>query len=165
MRISTLRYKSQSVQLPLVFRPGGQEVDAGGLEAGMAQHIRQLHDVTAGPVKGRGEQMAKVVGKDLAGRDPRRLAQPLHLRPDLTAAEGRPVSGEKDLAGSGFLLFGVFQQLAAQLAGDEDGADLAFQGDLRPARSGRLHGNILHLADPDAGGADGLHQQLSLIHI
>lgn len=126
MRISTLRYKSQSVQLPLVFRPGGQEVDAGGLEAGMAQHIRQLHDVTAGPVKGRGEQMAKVVGKDLAGRDPRRLAQPLHLRPDLTAAEGRPVSGEKDLAGSGFLLFGVFQQLAAQLAGDEDGADLAF---------------------------------------
>lgn len=63
MRISTLRYKSQSVQLPLVFRPGGQEVDAGGLEAGMAQHIRQLHDVTAGPVKGRGEQMAKVVGK------------------------------------------------------------------------------------------------------
>lgn len=90
MRISTLRYKSQSVQLPLVFRPGGQEVDAGGLEAGMAQHIRQLHDVTAGPVKGRGEQMAKVVGKDLAGRDPRRLAQPLHLRPDLTAAEGRP---------------------------------------------------------------------------
>ena len=75
----------------------------------MAQHIRQLHDVTAGPVKGRGEQMAKVVGKDLAGRDPRRLAQPLHLRPDLTAAEGRPVSGEKDLAGSGFLLFGVFQ--------------------------------------------------------
>lgn len=159
MRISTLRYKSKSVQLPLVFRPGGQEVDAGGLEAGMAQHIRQLHDVTAGPVKGRGEQMAKVVGKDLAGRDPRRLAQPLHLRPDLTAAEGRPVSGEKDLAGSGFLLFGVFQQLAAQLAGDEDGADLAFQGDLRPARSGRLHGNILHLADPDAGGADGLHQQ------
>ena len=57
------------------------------------------------------------------------------------------------------MLFGVFQQLAAQLAGDEDGADLAFQGDLRPARSGRLHGNILHLADPDAGGADGLHQQ------
>ena len=76
MRISTLRYKSQSVQLPLVFRPGGQEVDAGGLEAGMAQHIRQLHDVKAGPVKGRGEQMAKVVWKDLAGRDPRRLAQP-----------------------------------------------------------------------------------------
>ena len=125
MRISTLRYKSQSVQLPLVFRPGGQEVDAGGLEAGMAQHIRQLHDVTAGPVKGRGEQMAKVVGKDLAGRDPRRLAQPLHLRPDLTAAEGRPVSGEKDLAGGDFLFPGVLQQPTAQSVRKKNSTDLA----------------------------------------
>ena len=155
MRISTLRYKSQSVQLPLVFRPGGQEVDACGLEAGMAQHIRQLHDVTAGPVKGRGEQMAKVVGKDLAGRDPRRLAQPLHLRPDLTAAEGRPVSGEKDLAGGGLLLFGVLQQLATQLIREKDGADLAFQGDLRPPRFGGFHRDIPHLGHPDASGADG----------
>lgn len=76
MRISTLRYKSQSVQLPLVFRPGGQEVDACGLEAGMAQHIRQLHDVTAGPVKGRGEQMAKVVGKTSLAATPAVLHSP-----------------------------------------------------------------------------------------
>ena len=101
----------QLIQGPGMLGAGGDEVDAGGLEAGMAQHIRQLHDVTAGPVKGRGEQMAKVVWKDLAGRDPRRLAQPLHLRPDLTAAEGRPVSGEKDLAGSGF--FAVWRISAA----------------------------------------------------
>ena len=71
MRISTLRYKSQSVQLPLVFRPGGQEVDACGLEAGMAQHIRQLYNISSSPVKGR-----KLWGKTLLGATPAVLHNP-----------------------------------------------------------------------------------------
>lgn len=91
-----------------MFRPGSQEIDAGGLDAGVAQHIGQLHNVMACPVKGRGEQVPEIVGKDFAGRDTRRPAQPLHLRPDLAAAEVRPVSGEKNLTRDDFLLFGVF---------------------------------------------------------
>ena len=103
--------------------------------------------------------MPQVVGKDLGRLHPYIFAHPLHLRPDLPAAEGRPVSGEKDLAGGGLLLFGVLQQLATQLIREKDGADLAFQGDLRPPRFGGFHRDIPHLGYADAGGTDGLHQQ------
>ena len=54
---------------------------------------------------------------------------------------------------------GILQQLPAQSAGNENGTDLALQGDLRPSLPGGLHSDIPHLADPDAAGTDGLHQQ------
>ena len=57
------------------------------------------------------------------------------------------------------MLFGVFQQLAAQLTRQKDGANLALEGDFRLPGPGRLHGEVFDLADPDAGGADGLDQQ------
>ena len=54
---------------------------------------------------------------------------------------------------------GVLLQLPAQLPRQKDGADLPLQGDLRPALPHCLRRDIAHLADPDAGGTDGLHQQ------
>ena len=57
------------------------------------------------------------------------------------------------------MLFGVFQQLAAQLARDENGTDLALERYLCSAPLGGLHGDIPHLGHPDAGGADGLQHQ------
>lgn len=103
--------------------------------------------------------MAQVVRKHFGRLHTRIFAYPLHFCPNLLAAHTITVSCEKNLAGSGFLLFGVFQQLAAQLVGDQDGADLTFQGDLCPPCFRRLHGEVAHLADPDSGGTDGLHQQ------
>ena len=68
----------QSVQDPGVVRAGGNQVDAGGLDGAVAQHVRQLCYVPADVVKGPGEQVPQVVGKHLAGRYPRLSAQPLH---------------------------------------------------------------------------------------
>ena len=53
----------------------------------------------------------------------------------------------------------VFQQFAPELSRNQDGADFALQGDLRLAPLDGLHGEIPHLTDADACGADGLHQQ------
>lgn len=92
---SVLYDQPHPVQLPLVLCPGGQEIDAGGLNAAVAQHVGQTHDVPVHPVKGRGEQVAEVVRENLAGRDPRRPAQPLHLRPDLASVQGPPASGRE----------------------------------------------------------------------
>ena len=103
--------------------------------------------------------MPQVVGEHLGGRDPSQLADRFHLCPDLLSGQPCTVSGEKDLAGSGFLFFGVFQQLFAQLARQQDGADLAFERDLGPALACGLDRDILHLGDADAGGADGFHEQ------
>ena len=69
------------------------------------------------------------------------------------------VSGEEDLAGDGLVFSGVLFQLPAELRREQDGPDLPLQADLRPAKPRRLDGDIPHLRDPDAGGADGLHQQ------
>ena len=157
--ILSLTDQPQPVQLPLVLRPGGEEVEAGGLDAAVAQHVRQLYNILAGPVEGRGEQVPQIVGEHLGGLHPRRPAQALHLRPDLGPGQTFSASGEKNLPGGDFLLLGVLQQLAAEFAGNEDGADLALQGDLRPPRFCRLHRDVPHLADPDAGAADGLHHQ------
>ena len=138
---------------------GGDQVDAGGLDAAVAQDVRQLGHVPADPVERPGEQVPQVVGKDLGGLHPGPGAQRLHLRPDLPAGKAAAASGEKDLAGGGLLLPGVLQQLPAQLAGQQDGADLALQADHGPACQGGFHREIADLADPDAGGADGLQQQ------
>ena len=83
---------------------GGDEVDAGGLDAGVAQHVSQLCHIPAHPVETPGKQVAQVVGKDLAGFHSRLCTQSLHLRPDLPAGETGPVSDEKDLTGNGFVV-------------------------------------------------------------
>lgn len=54
---------------------------------------------------------------------------------------------------------GIPQQPAAEFARKQDGANLTFQRNGGRSRLGGLHRDIGHLADPDAGGADGLHQQ------
>ena len=63
----------QLIQGPGMLGAGGDEVDAGGLDAGVAQHVSQLCHIPAHPVETPGKQVAQVVGKDL-GRCNRSLA-------------------------------------------------------------------------------------------
>lgn len=125
----------------------------------MAQHIRKAHDVAAGAVKCRGEQVAEIVGKNLGRLHPRRLAQPLELKPHLPPRDRPSAFGEKDLAGGGFLFSGVLHQLAAQLGGQQDRADLALEGDGGPSRQRRLHGDIAKLGHANARGAERFHDE------
>ena len=50
-----LRNKPQSLQLPGMFYTGGDEVDTGGLDTGVPQHIRQLCYIPAGAVERTGK--------------------------------------------------------------------------------------------------------------
>ena len=126
-------------------------------DAGMAQQVSQPGNILAGPVKGRGEQVAEVMGNTLDGSTPaclhsRFISAQTCRRERLFAA-----SREKNLAGGGFLLLGVFQQLPAEFLGG--GWCGFFLSGKSPAPLGGLHGDIADLAHPDARGADGLHQQ------
>ena len=151
--------KAQAVHAPNILVAGGGQIDPSGFHAGVSQHIRQLHHIPADLVKRPGKEVAQVVGKHLGRRHPRPFADGLHLRPDLAA--GHPLSGpgEKNLTGAGFLLFRVFQQFPAQLARQQDSADLPLQRDLCPSSLDGFHRDIPDLGNPDAGGTDGLHQQ------
>ena len=142
-----------------MLRPRRDQVDAGGFDAGMAQHVGELHHVPARFIKGPGKKVPQVVGEDLPRLYPRFPAEGFHLRPDLFPRKAFAASGGEYLPGGGFLLFGVAQQFAAELSRQEDGAGLALEGDLRFPGPGRLGGDIPHLADPDAGGTDGFQQE------
>ena len=120
-----LTEQSQPFQLPQMLRAGGQQVDPSGLDGAVTQNIRQLHYVLTGPVKGPGEQVPQIVGKDLSRRHTGGAAQPLHLRPDLCAGQPFSASGEKDLAGGDFLFPGVLQQPTAQSVRKKNSPDLA----------------------------------------
>ena len=83
---------------------GGCEINPRGFDAAVAQHIGQLGDIPAGPVKCSGEQMAQIVRVYLSGIHARRLAELLHFRPYLPSGQAVSAFGEKDFTGSVFFM-------------------------------------------------------------
>ena len=69
-----LHHKPQSLNFSAVLGAGGHDVNACGVDAAVAQNVRQLGNVLFNAVKRPGEQLAQIVGKDLAGLHP----PPLH---------------------------------------------------------------------------------------
>ena len=147
------------VDLPGVLGAGGDQVNAGGVDAAVAQHVGQHGDVVAGAVKGAGKQMPQVVRVHLAGGHAGQAAKGFHLGPDLPAANAAAAFGAEDLAGGNALAAGKLFQLAAQPPRQQNGPHLAFQADLGAAAAHRLAGDVPQLRHTDAGGADGLQQQ------
>ena len=119
----------------------------------------QLGDVPAGLVEHPGEEVPEIVREDLGGLHARVPAQGLQLRPDLAPAQLPAAPGAEYRAGGGFLPCRIAQQLAAELPRQQDDTYLALERYLGPAPFRRLHGDIAHLADSDAGGADCFHDQ------
>ena len=54
---------------------------------------------------------------------------------------------------------GILEQLAAKLGRQQNGTDFTLQSNFGLAVFRRFDGDILHLADANTGGADGLHQK------
>ena len=102
-----LSYQTQPFQLPLMFRTRGDQVDSGGLNGAVAQHVGQLGNVPADLVEGPRKEVPQVVGKHFGWSYPSRFTQGFHLRPNLLSGHGLSVSGEEDLTGDGFVFSGV----------------------------------------------------------
>lgn len=79
-------HQTQPLQLAAVFQASSHNINPRGIDAAVAQHVRQLRDVFFYGVKGPGKKLAQIVGKDLAGLDPGGGAQALHPPPDAAAA-------------------------------------------------------------------------------
>lgn len=65
-----------------MLRTAGDEVDAGGFDAGMPEQIGEFGDVMADAVESPREQVPQVVRKNLGGRNACEPADRFHLRPD-----------------------------------------------------------------------------------
>ena len=116
--------QSQLIQLPDVFFPRGHQIYAGRFDVAVAQHIRQTHHVVAGAIEGPGEQAAEIVGKHLTPFHTRRRAQSFHFGPDLLSVHSHTALGDENLTQGDFLFLGIFQELAAQTVGQQNGTDL-----------------------------------------
>ena len=79
----------------------------------MSQHICQPGDVLAGMVEGPGEEVAQIVRVDLFRGYAGGFTELFHFSPYLPARQVLSASGAKNGARSYFLLFCVFQKLAA----------------------------------------------------
>ena len=67
-------HETQAVDLALVLPTAGAGVDPGGVDAGMAQYVRQADDIPFHSIKKPGKQVPQVMGEDLLLRHPRRGA-------------------------------------------------------------------------------------------
>lgn len=155
--------KPELIQGSGTFVCGGCEIDACGLDGGMTEHICKADDVSVFLVKLNGEEMAQVVGKDFCFGDVRDGAEAFHLGPDLVSCAGFSTHGAENGAVGDFIFADVAAKLALERAGEKDGADLSFEGDVGAAVGEGFCGDVAELADADAGGADGFDNEGELV--
>ena len=56
-----LKDQSQALYFPAVLHTGGHDIDSGGVDAAVAQNVRQLGNVLFKTVEGAGEQLAQCI--------------------------------------------------------------------------------------------------------
>ena len=158
-----LNNKPELIQGSGTFVCGGCEINAGGLDGGMTEHVGEADDVPVFLVKLNGEEMAQVVGKDFCFGDVRDSAEAFHLGPDLISCAGFSTHGAENGAVGDLIFASVAAKLALECAGEKDGADFSFEGDVGAAVGESFCGDVAELADADAGGADGFDDEGELV--
>ena len=76
-------HQAQTIQLTYMLGPRRKQINPGGVDATVTQHIGQPHDISMCLIKSLRKQMAQVVGKHLGGFHIGGSAQLFHLSPDL----------------------------------------------------------------------------------
>ena len=137
----------------------GLRVDAGRLDAGMAEQVGQAHDVLLLPVEREGEEMAQVVREHLLRGDARGRAQPLHHTPDVGAVERIAVLRDEHGPGGNAPFPAVAAQLPPQRGGDRHGAQLALVLHAHPPGAQAFRRDEAVLAHAQAHAAQRLHEQ------
>lgn len=105
------------LQLTAVLLSGGHDIDAGGVDAAVAEEVCQLGDILLNGVEGSGKELAEVMRKYLSRLHPGGLAQAFHLRPDVAAVQRTAASGAEDQAADDANSLCVAQQQLFSLDG------------------------------------------------
>ena len=158
-----LHYQPHVFHFSAVLRAGGDDIDARGIDAAVAEDIRKLCDVLFQSVKRPREQVAQIVRKYFVGIDVGVLAHGFHLTPDIRAADGLARPRNKNRSCCDLPIFGVAQQLFLQLPYKEHRAGLALAAHRRLPRLRRLHGDELQLAHANTRTADRLKDQIQTV--
>lgn len=142
-----------------VLRAGGDDINAGRIDAAVTENVGELCNVLFDAVKHPGEQVAQIVRKHLFRVDLRLLAQGFHLPPDICPVDGLARAGHENHPAFDPLLRRIAEQFLFQRLYDKNCPSLRLAVHHRFSAPDRFHGDIPQLADPDAGSADGLQDQ------
>ena len=131
-------------------------IDAGGIDAGMAQNVRQPGQILFQRVICPSKQVAQVLREYLPRIHLGALAQSFHVSPDIRTVNGLACPCHKHRSGGDFLLLEVFLQEPPELLWQKDRAMFSLIAYLSPANLDRLGGDKPQFRNPNACGADGL---------
>lgn len=99
-----LQHKAETPELSLMFDAAGDEIDARGLDRGMAEDIGESHDVVAAGVECCGKEMTQVMREHFAWCDAGNDGESFHFGPDLSTRQAFSARGEKNLAVGNFFV-------------------------------------------------------------
>ena len=100
-----------------MFSSAGNRVEPGGVDAAVAQDIRQFCNIPVLIIMAPCEEVPQIVGKHFAGADASLGAESLHLCPDIAPVHGPPAFRDKDWAAGKSALPDILAQLAAEFSG------------------------------------------------
>ena len=78
-----------------MFRAGGNDINAGGVNTAVTEDVGKLGDVLFNTVKGTCEQVTKIMRKYLLRIYSRLLAKAFHFSPNIRAAHWLTVAGNE----------------------------------------------------------------------
>ena len=139
--------------------PALHQIDACGGDAGMTEHICQLAQVLFQGVKPPGEEMAEVMGEDPPALDTGPPGEGFELLPDIRAVHRLSAFCAEDRPGSDAPFHGIPAQAAAELSGEQDGAELSLTADGGLPPVDGFPCDEAELRDADSGGAKHLHDE------
>ncbi len=146
----------QVVQSVFMLVPGFHNINAGGVYTAVPQQVCQSDNVFVKTVEGSGEKVAEIMWKHLSGVYPCTLAQGFHLPPDAAPVQGPAVFADKYGTGSDTGFFYILMQQFLNQRGDKYHPRFIFAVNYCSACLYSLCGDVLQLADPNAGAADRL---------
>ena len=154
-----LNNKPKPIQCLGTFVCRNGEIDACGLDGGMAEHVGESDDISVFLIKTDGEEMAQIVRKYFFSSDAGLLTEAFHLGPDLVSCAGFSTHGAKNGAVGDFLFVDIVLQFMAEFCRQENDALFSFEGYCCASFVDGICGNVAELADADACGADGFHDE------
>ena len=154
-----LQDEAELPKLPPLFFSAAGGVNSGGVDAAVAEDIREAHNVLETLIVRPGEEVAQIVGKDLLFEYPCRLRQPLQHLPDIGAVKRPSRPGDEYTALAYAALTAPGAEFFTQRVGNQDRAELALVVYACFSGGEALHGDRLQFADPQAEGAQRLDDQ------
>ena len=118
--------KSKALDLFAMNFTGFHGVNSGGIHATVTEDISKADDILLYGVIGSGEQVSKVMGKDLLFRYSSFLAELLHIAPYIRSIKRITVFAYKDGTAFYFLLFNIVFEDFAKFSRQKCASTLSF---------------------------------------